>query len=168
MGEKKKKGKRRFSQCSDGRSSIVRELKLVHATRATCGYRNPNFSSNLQEVGDFSYTGSFSLKGRKWPYGTAPTMGLSFRTLGLFLDSSGLGCEGRYLGRLWVSKRIENAFRAGFGSRIIGKCILDFVCYFPKAKISGLSPNYWPGLCGLFLVCYCWKLNNMLNVLKKC
>ena len=29
-----------------------------------------------------------------------------------------------------------------------------FVCYFPKAKISGLSPDYWPrmtNLCGLFL-----------------
>ena len=47
--------------------------------------------------------------------------------------------------------------------------MLDFVCYFPKAKISVLSPYYWSGitsLCGLFLMCYCWKLNNMLNVLK--
>ena len=40
-GEKKEKGregKRRFSRCSDGRSSIVRDLKLVHTMRATCGY----------------------------------------------------------------------------------------------------------------------------------
>ena len=98
-------------------------------------------------------------------------MGLSFRTLGLFLDSSGLGCEGRYSGWLWVSEWLENAFRAGFGSETAGKCMLDFVCYFPKAEISGLSPDYWPGmtsLCGLFLVCYCWKVNNMLNVLKIC
>ena len=57
-----------------------------------------------------------------------PNMGLSFRTLGLFLDSSGLGCEGRYPGRLWVLERLENAFRADFGSETAGKCMLDFVC----------------------------------------
>ena len=55
MGERKKgkrrEGKRRFSRCYDGRSSIVRELKLVYATRATRGYRNPIFLSKLQEVG---------------------------------------------------------------------------------------------------------------------
>ena len=95
-------------------------------------------------------------------------MGFSFRILGLFLDSSGLGCEGQYLGRLWVLKRLENAFRAGFGSKTTRKCMLNFVCYFPKVEISRLNLDYWPGmtsLCGLFLVCYCWKLNNMLNVL---
>ena len=67
MGKRKKEkgeSERGFSWCSDSRSSIVLELKLVHTTRATCGYRNPNFSSKLQEVGVFSYTGSFSLKGR--------------------------------------------------------------------------------------------------------
>ena len=98
-----------------------------------------------------------------------PTMGLSFRTLGLFLDSSRLGCEGRYLGQLWVPERLENAFWDCFGSRTAGKCMLDFVYYFLKAEISESSPHYWSGmtsLCGLFLVCYCWKLNNMLNVLK--
>ena len=115
---------------------------MVHATKSTCGYRNPNFSSKLQEVGVFSYTGSFSLKGRKWLYGIASTMGLSFRTLGLFLDSSGLGCEGRYPGQLWVREQLENSFRAGFCSGTAGKCMLDFVCYFPKAEISGLSPDY--------------------------
>ena len=96
-------------------------------------------------------------------------MGLSFRTLGLFLDSLGLGCEGLYPGRLWVPKWLENAFQAGFGSSIAGKCMLDFVSYFPKAKIFGLSLDYWlrmTSLCGLFLVCYYKKLNNMLNVLK--
>ena len=63
-------------------------------------------------------------------------MGLSFRILGLFLDSSRLGCEGQYPGRLWVSKLLENAFQAGFGFEIVGKCMLDFVCYFPKTEIS--------------------------------
>ena len=109
MGERKRKrerGKEKIFLCSDGRSSIVLELKLVHVTRATCGYRNPNFASKLQEVGVFFYIGSFSLKGRKWPYGIAPTMGLSFRTLGLFLDNLGLGCEGRQGGRLWVPERL--------------------------------------------------------------
>ena len=89
----------------------------------------------------------------------------------LFFDSSGLGCKGQYPSRLWVPERLKNAFRACFSSRTAGKCMLNFVCYFPKAKISGLSPDYWSGmtsLCGLFLVCYCWKLNNMLNVLKIC
>ena len=98
-------------------------------------------------------------------------MGLSFRTLGLVLDSSGLGCEDQYPGWLWVPERLENAFRASFGSGTAGKCMLDFVCYFLKAKISKLSPDYWWGmisLCGLFLVCYCWKLNNMLNICKLC
>ena len=98
-------------------------------------------------------------------------MGLSFQTLGLFLNCLGLGCEGRYPGLLWVLERLENAFQAGFGSGTAGKCMLNFVCYFPKAKISGLGLYYWLGmtsLCGLFLVCYCWKLNNMLNVLKIC
>ena len=73
-------------------------------------------------------------------------MGLSFQTLGLFLDSLRPGCEGRYLGRLWVPKRLENAFQAGFGSGNARKWMLNFVCYFLKAEISGLSPDYWPGM----------------------
>ena len=48
---KGREGKRRFSWCSEGRSLIVRDLKLVHATRATRGYRNLNFSLKPQEVG---------------------------------------------------------------------------------------------------------------------
>ena len=98
-------------------------------------------------------------------------MGLRFQTLGLFLDNSRLGREGLYSGRLWVSERLENAFWAGFGFGIARKCMLDFLCYFPKAEISGLNLDYWPGrtiLCGLFLVCHYLKLNNMLNVLKIC
>ena len=85
-------------------------------------------------------------------------MGLSFQTFGLFLESSGLGCEGRYLGRLWVPERLEKAFQSGFGSRTTRKCMLDFVCYFLKAEISGLSLDYWSGnasLCRLLFVCYC-------------
>ena len=105
----------------------------------------------------FSYTGSFSLKGRKWLYGTAPTMGLSFRTLGLFFYSSRLGCEGRCSGRLWVSERPEKAFRVGFGSGTAGKCMLDFVCFFSKAEISGLSPDYWSGMTS-----FAWTVFGML------
>ena len=73
-------------------------------------------------------------------------MGLFFRTLGLFLDSSGLGCKGRYPCWLWVPERLENAFQVSFGSRTAGKCMLDFVCYFPKVEISGFNPDYWPGM----------------------
>ena len=69
-------------------------------------------------------------------------MRLSFWTLGLFLDSLGLSYEGRYPSQLWVPKQLENAFWASFGSRTTGKCMLDFVCYFPKVEISGLSPDY--------------------------
>ena len=68
-----RKGKRRFSQCSDGRTSIVRELKLVHATRAMGGYQNLSFSSKLQEVGVFSYISSSLFKSRKWSCGSAQT-----------------------------------------------------------------------------------------------
>ena len=70
--------------------------------------------------------------------------------------------------RIKLSWLVSGSF---MGSRTAGKCMLNFVCYFPKAEIFGLGPYFWPGmtsLCGLFLVCYCWKLNNMLNVLKIC
>ena len=65
-------------QCSEGQKSICRELKLVYSTRAT------SRCQKQKEVGVFSYTGSFSLKGRKWSCDSTPTIGLSFRTLGLF------------------------------------------------------------------------------------
>ena len=45
-GRKGKKGKGIFSHRSDGRSSTVRELKSVHAMKATRGYQNQGFSSN--------------------------------------------------------------------------------------------------------------------------
>ena len=148
-GEGKKKRKQHFPL----RSPANRQSKHVGA-RDKVGPCNESYTwipkttgfVAFQKVGVFSYTGSFSLKGRKWLYGIAPTMGLSFQTLGLFLDSSGLGYEGRYPDRLWVPKRLENAFWADFGSKTVGKCMLDFVCYFPKVEIFGLSPDYWQGM----------------------
>ena len=88
----------------------------------------------------------------------SPNHGTEFRTLRLFLDSSGLGCECCYPGRLWVPEWLENAFRASFGSGTAEKCMLNSVCYFPIVEFSGLSLDYWSrmtSLCGLFLVCYC-------------
>ena len=40
IGERREKEKERIFRCSDGRSSTIRELKLVHTTRATRGYQN--------------------------------------------------------------------------------------------------------------------------------
>ena len=45
-GRKGEKRKGRFSWRSDGRISMVRELKLIHATRATHRYQNLGVSSN--------------------------------------------------------------------------------------------------------------------------
>ena len=53
-------------------------------------------------------------------------MGLSFQALRLFLDSSGLGFEGRYLGRFWFQDGwkmhagfcCELFFRTIFGSSV--------------------------------------------------
>ena len=104
------------------RQSLYTRRELRVSTR-NCGFRR------VPKGRVFSYTGSFSLKGRKWSYGTAPTMGLSFQTLRLFLDNSGLACEGRYLGQLWVPERLENKFRVGFGSETVGKCMLNFVLF---------------------------------------
>ena len=143
------KGEKKKEQHFPSLSPVNRWSKRIGA-RDKVGPRDESYTwvpetvgfVTFQKVGVFSYIGSFSLKGCKWPYGTAPTMGMSFRTLGLFLDSSRLGCEGRYLGRLWVLKQLKNAFRVGFGSKTVRKCMLDFVCYFPKDKIYGLSLNY--------------------------
>ena len=44
--KKGKKGKEKFSRLSDGRSSMVRELKSVHVKRATHGYQNLGVLSN--------------------------------------------------------------------------------------------------------------------------
>ena len=101
-GEKKKRNgtSLRDLRLTGDRNASGKKTKLVHATRAMRGYQKLRGFIAFQKVGVFSYTGSFSLKGRKWSYGTTPTMGLSFRTLGLFLDSSELSCEGWYPSRL--------------------------------------------------------------------
>ena len=44
--EKEEKGKGKFLGFSGGRSSIVRELKLVHAARSTCGHQKVGVSTN--------------------------------------------------------------------------------------------------------------------------
>ena len=44
--EREREEKERISWCFDSKKSIVQELKLVHATRATRGYQNQSFSSN--------------------------------------------------------------------------------------------------------------------------
>ena len=85
-GERKKKEKEKnkvvqiFLRCSDGRSSLARELKLVYSTRATTRYQEQKDSVLHARRGrGFSYSGSFSFKGHKWPCGLEPTTGLSFR-----------------------------------------------------------------------------------------
>ena len=42
----RRKGKRNISRLSDGRSSTVRGLKLVHAARSTCGHQKFEVSTN--------------------------------------------------------------------------------------------------------------------------
>ena len=97
-------------------------------------------------------------------------MGLSFRTFGLFFYSSGLGLK---VG-IWASYGFQNGWKMHFGPVLVPRLLENaswILCYFPKAEISRLSLDFWLGmtsLCGLVLVCYCWKLNNMLNVLKIC
>ena len=80
--EKKKKNKvvQIFLRCSDGRSSVIRELKLVYSTRATSRYQERKDSVLHAPRGrGFSYSNSFSFKGRKWLCGLDPTIGLNFR-----------------------------------------------------------------------------------------
>ena len=43
---KEEKEKVRISRRSDGRSSTVRVLKLVHAARSTCGHQKLGLSTN--------------------------------------------------------------------------------------------------------------------------
>ena len=72
--------KKGLSRCSDGRSSVAREVKLVYSTRATTRYQERKDSVLHTSRGrGFSYSDSFSFKGRKWPRGLNPTIGLSFR-----------------------------------------------------------------------------------------
>ena len=82
--EKKKKNKNKvvqfFLRCSDSRSSVARELKLVYSTRATNRYQERKDSVLHAPKGrGFSYSGSFLFKRRKWPCGLEPIIGLSFR-----------------------------------------------------------------------------------------
>ena len=59
-----------FLRCSDGRSSVARELKLVYSTRAMSRYQERKDSVLHAPRGRaFSYSGSFSFKGRKWSCG---------------------------------------------------------------------------------------------------
>ena len=80
--ERKKKNKfvQNFLRCSDDRSSVARELKLVYSTRATSRYQERKDSMLHASRGrGFSYLGSFSFKCHKWPCGPDPTTRLSFR-----------------------------------------------------------------------------------------
>ena len=74
-GERRKKKRNdpslRDLRRTSGQNALGQETKLVHATRATRGYQNPSFSSKLQEVGVFSYTGSSLFKSCKWQCGSA-------------------------------------------------------------------------------------------------
>ena len=45
-GRRERKKKKSFSRRSDGRSSMVREEKSIHALRATRGYQNLRVSSD--------------------------------------------------------------------------------------------------------------------------
>ena len=60
--------------------SVARELKLVYSTRATSRYQERKDSVlHVPRGRGFSYSGSFSFKGHKWPYGLEPTTGLSLK-----------------------------------------------------------------------------------------
>ena len=70
-GERKKKNKRKvvqiFLRCFDGWSSAGREVKLVYLTKATSRYQERKDSVLHAPRGrGFSYSGSFSVKGRIW------------------------------------------------------------------------------------------------------
>ena len=80
-GERKKKNKvvHIFLRCSDRRSSVTREVKLVYSTRAMSRYQE--FKDSVLHAlrgRGFSYSGSFSFKSRKWSCGLDPTTRLSF------------------------------------------------------------------------------------------
>ena len=78
--EKKNKVVQIFLRCSDGRSLVARELKLVYSTRVTSRYQERKDSVlHAPRCRGFSYSGSFSFKGHKWPCGLKPTTRLSFR-----------------------------------------------------------------------------------------
>ena len=61
----KKKVVHKVLWCSNGRSSVTRELKLVYSTRATSRYQEWEDSLLHAPRGrGFSYSGSFAFKGR--------------------------------------------------------------------------------------------------------
>ena len=69
-----------FLRCSDGRSSVAQELKLVYSTSVMSRYQErKDLVLHAPRGRGFSYLGSFSFKGHKWPCGLEPTTGLSFR-----------------------------------------------------------------------------------------
>ena len=80
-GERKRKEKKKktklskfFLRCSDGWSSITRELKLIYSTGATSKYQERKDSVlHVPRGRGLSYSGFFSFKGRKWPCGLEPT-----------------------------------------------------------------------------------------------
>ena len=63
--KKEEKVVHKFLRCSDGRSSAARELKLVYSTRGMSRYQEREDSMLHAPRGrGFSYSGSFSFKGR--------------------------------------------------------------------------------------------------------
>ena len=102
---------------------------MVHATRATRGYRNPSFSSQLQDVGVFSYTGSSSpilvplyiraVNGRV----VQPKHGTGFSDIGIIFRTV----------QDWV---LKVGIWAGFGSRTVGNARIFVANYFSK-QFSG-------------------------------
>ena len=70
--EKKNKVAQIFLRCSDDRSSVARKLKLVYLTRATIRYQErKDLVLHAPRGRGFSYSGSFSFKGREWLCGSA-------------------------------------------------------------------------------------------------
>ena len=104
-GEKKKKKGNDTSlrdlRRTGGRNASGQETKLVHVMKATRGYRNPSFSSKLQKVGVFSYTGSSLFKSCKWSCGLAQTRDWILGHWDYFSNSPGLGFKGQYPSRFW-------------------------------------------------------------------
>ena len=41
--------------------------------------------------------------------------------------------------------------------------MLDFVCYFPKVEIYGLSLDYWPGMTSLCELFWCVIVGNLIT-----
>ena len=76
--ERKKKKEMKEKEEGKGRGLVVPSIFFRRSLNQGAG-----FVHALRGKG-FSYTGSFSLKGHQWPYGSVPTLGLSF---GIVCDS---------------------------------------------------------------------------------